>query len=352
MKKKLVISSIFISFLLFSAAVVFVGYSVYVFLVYSNMARGSNYMEDELSEYAQDKFGRTIDIVDWKLGEDDDRYKAVVHVKTLDRQGFKFLIRINKKGEVANDNYQELITRDDVNNRYKESEEIKALQAIGFSSITIGNEVYEEDLAINLPEDIQLFDPAAFEILYDSLPIIHQLNEKITADTGYPLEVLSVNDKWLDLTKSYGNVNSIGQEFARESPEIFYPNFYNDDLLVLQDGLEDLEETILRLRLADANLSCYELKDFESCKHYEVVIDTTEQEDGSVFHTNEKEDLDGLLLVIHRLQKIDLPIDRVSLFPVLVIAKAGVEQDYRASEVFISPIDDVKTVRDIRFQVR
>lgn len=352
MKKKLLIAGISISLLLFSVAVVFVGFSVYILLVYSNMARGAIYMEDELPEYAQDKIGRTIKIVDWKPEDDDGRYKAVVHVKTLDRQGLNFLIRINKKGEVENDNYQELVTRDDVNNRYKESEEIKALKANGFSTITLGNEVYEEDLTMNLPEEVQLFEPAAFELLHASLPIIHRLNEKITADTGYPLEVLSVNGEWLDLTKSYENAHSIGQAFAQESPEIFYPNFYNEDMLVLHNGLEDLEETILRLRLADAELSCYELKDFESCKHYEVVIDTTEQEDGTVFHTEEKEDLDELLLVIQHLQKIDLPIERVSLYPVLVIAKADVEQDYRASEVFISPIDDIKTVRDIRFQVK
>ncbi|WP_025783947.1 hypothetical protein [Sporosarcina sp. D27] len=351
MKKKLLITGISISLLLFIAAVVFVGFSVYIFLVYSNMARGAIYMEDELPEYAQDKLGRTIEIVDWK-SEEDDRHKAIVHVKTLDRQGLNFLIRVNKEGEVENDNYRELVTREDVNNRYKESEEIKALKANGFSTITIGNEAYEEDLTMNLPEDVQLFEPAAFELLHDSLPVIHRLNEKITADTGYPLEVLSVNGGWLDLTKSYENANSIGQAFAEESPEIFYPNFYDDDMLVLHDGLDNLEETILRLRLADAELSCYELKNFESCKHYEVVIDTTEQEDGTVFHMNEKKDLDELLLVIQLLQKIDLPIERVSLYPVLVIAKADEEQDYRASEVFISPIDDIKTVRDIRYQVK
>lgn len=57
MKKKLLNVGISISLQLFRIAVDFVGFSVYVYLVDSNMVRGANYTQNELPEYLQYKFG-------------------------------------------------------------------------------------------------------------------------------------------------------------------------------------------------------------------------------------------------------------------------------------------------------
>lgn len=213
MKKKVWITSAVLAGLVLIGGLIFAGYAIYSFVALAGMVIGEPYEATQVNAYVKDKTGRTVEILKRNRKTGNPRYKEVLTVKTMDRQGVKFLIRIGQDGMIANNNFLEMEPGYDATARYDASPEVQELKKRGFRYISIGNGTpgHGDDLTMQLPEGTPLSSEKAPDVLWEALPIIRALDKRITDDTGYQLDQLNLNGKRFDLKDDFDDLEALGR---------------------------------------------------------------------------------------------------------------------------------------------
>lgn len=185
------------------------------------------------------------------------------------------------------------------------------------------------------------------------MPFIRSLDEKVTEDTGYPLEDLYVNGELLDLTKDYETPEDIGLQLATENVTIFYPHFYFEDNNTVRDKLYEIEIVAFEMDWASLEMTCYQLIGFEACGKYELTLPRLKHADGTIFSYDDEDDLNQLLEIIQIVKQVDVPIEKIILMPILVPEKRedGTKMDELIERtVVVHNLHDIKRIEDIQFE--
>lgn len=269
MKKTIKIIALSIGILL--TLVVLLG-GIYIWMLSEAFSNTYGDSEEELNSYANSKMGRKIDVLARTERKWGKHRTKEVKVKTADREGIEFTIQINRFGETAGDDFDEQLGKSDFKEKYRNSPEIQKLQNKGFIQPEIGIKTTDRDLSMGLPSKVKLSEEDSFELILQALPVIQQLNEKVTASTGYPLEELYVDGEMLDLTKDYETTDDIGKQLAAENITIFYPNFYAKDKGEIQEVLYEVADTLFEISWKKPGLTCLALENYEACKSYQLTF--------------------------------------------------------------------------------
>lgn len=315
--------------------------------------------DSEIIAYVKDTHDLKVEVIHSAEKSGKGFQSAVV--RTLDNEKLEFQVHVNFLGKISGDTYNDVKKRYKLDRQFANSEIFRKLSQIGFHGMTFKMTSYESDFYMEFPPIKELADIETFELLYEAVPLLKELNAEISKQE-YELEKVVVGYVTLDIDSDYKSAEDLGNKLAANNIDAFTHQFYEDDL----EKLLSLEPTFKKYKFEfiedRPNFKCYEMQTYTECHAYSFSLEyKPETNEGFLYDSNE--DREALFSVIKEVQKLDIPIGSIKLSYV-EMPEDPENQIYSRKElkemkevvggarysVWINDIQNIKKTDDIYFE--
>ena len=277
----------------------------------------TGYSNDDLIKYVEKKYDIPIEVVSNK-GRIPSSFGGLefseAHVRTVDKEPIDFVIHINLAGHISKDNYKKQKNRFDLNRNRDHSTILNELKAHGFRNISFGDSEEDPAFHMDLPENLSIQDPDAFQLIYKALPELKLLQKEVLK-TKYDMRSISIGGVLLNLNETYKNAENVRNKLVKNNVDIFASYLFESDFALIEPLLTLIEEQGFKTdRNMKYALKCYEMTRYDKCDAYSFILYPIEQSDNrneNKFRYDSLEDRERLFIAIREIQKVQLPIEKV-----------------------------------------
>lgn len=271
----------------------------------------SAYTDEDIKKYVKETHGFDVEVIknEGRRSGSDSLGGLLMEdavVKSPAPDSTQFTVYISTFGKITGDNYENVKTRQKLNQALQNSDSYAELESMGFSHIHFGKDKSVPTFTMNFIEERKFGEEETLQILYEAIPIIKEWQDK-AAEENVHFDTVDFHGLQMDLQQPYDSWRDLGNSLAAENIESFTYQFINQD----KEKVEEIEAELSDLNLYGSSLKCYEMKVYDECAAYSLKLSLDDND--NAFRYDDQQDKENLFNSIQLVHNLDLPIEKITL---------------------------------------